>query len=202
MQSTLKNFSLILLGLVILCNFSFANSETKNQTINNDEKIIIDSYKIPAQLTLGKTKLRLDKTLKKNFSLINGAMQIAQLITLSDQKHYVWLLVQIPSKPNSFGHGYCGAGSEDYVFLVSLINSQLKYVDKFLARSCLTNIEINEGQDITDKNIPISAIGNSLTFTQMIYKENQQYSRQIKLEPLSNKIQVSIKEQTINENPP
>jgi hypothetical protein len=47
------------------------------------------------------------------------------------------VLARVPSRPETMGMGYCGAGYEDYLLLVELHKRTLILRDQFLLQSCL-----------------------------------------------------------------
>ena len=189
------NLRINFIGRALLClflfnNLAYANSE---EIKSNDEILLVNKYKAPARISLGKTELILDKRLSKDFRLIDDASLITPKFILEDKKSYLWLFVQLPSKPNSFGKGYCGSGSEDYIYLLKLEAPKLKYVDRFMARSCLDNIDIDEGEDITTNNLPLVVSENVLEFSQTYYDVKKLRIRQVRLVPSPAQIRIIIK---------
>jgi hypothetical protein len=53
------------------------------------------------------------------------------------------------SRPDAMGQGYCGAGHEDYLLLVEILERNLLLRDQFLLQSCLKSISmfIDHGDD-------------------------------------------------------
>ncbi len=74
------------------------------------------------------------------------------------------VMTREPSRPNAMGQGYCGAGYEDYLLLVEILERKLLLRDRFLLQSCLKSISmyIDQGDDhsknglIDDKNGSLS----------------------------------------------
>jgi hypothetical protein len=59
------------------------------------------------------------------------------------------VMVREPSRPNAMGRGYCGAGYEDYLLLVEMLEEKLLLRDQLLLQSCLKSISmfIDQGDD-------------------------------------------------------
>jgi len=59
------------------------------------------------------------------------------------------ILTREPSRPDAMGRGYCGAGYEDYLLLVEMLDGKLTLRDQFLLQSCLKSISmlIDQGDD-------------------------------------------------------
>jgi hypothetical protein len=59
------------------------------------------------------------------------------------------VMVREPSRPKSIGRGYCGAGYEDYLLLVEVLEKKLLLRDQLLLQSCLKSISIfiDQGDD-------------------------------------------------------
>jgi hypothetical protein len=59
------------------------------------------------------------------------------------------VLTREPSRPGAMGHGYCGAGYEDYLLLIEVLGRKLLLRDQFLVQSCLKSISmfIDQGDD-------------------------------------------------------
>ena len=64
-----------------------------------------------------------------------------------DAGHYLVLVARIPSKsPQSTG--YCGAGYEDHLLLLTYEKNKIKLFDDFLLQSCLNSISLySDGDD-------------------------------------------------------
>jgi hypothetical protein len=77
----------------------------------------------------------------------------------SDQNGPLFIVLsREPSRPNSMGRGYCGAGYEEYLLLIEISRTKIKLRDQFLLQSCLKSIAmlIENGDDLDDA-------GNGLT---------------------------------------
>ena len=59
------------------------------------------------------------------------------------------VMAREPSRPKAMGRGYCGAGYEDYLLLVEIIDRKLLLRDQLLLQSCLKSISmfIDQGED-------------------------------------------------------
>ncbi|MDN4052317.1 hypothetical protein QPK32_04470 [Massilia sp. YIM B02763] len=68
----------------------------------------------------------------------------------SNQKEQLFIvMLREPSRPNAMGRGYCGAGYEDYLLLVEILEKKLLLRDQLLLQSCLKSISmfIDQGDD-------------------------------------------------------
>lgn len=76
------------------------------------------------------------------------------------------ILTREPSRPGNMGRGYCGAGHEDYLLLVELMDRKLVLRDKLLLQSCLEGILIysDAGGDDPIRLLRLAKDG-SLNFT-------------------------------------
>jgi hypothetical protein len=59
------------------------------------------------------------------------------------------VMAREPSRPKAMGRGYCGAGYEDYLLLVEVLEKKLLLRDQLLLQSCLKSISmfIDQGDD-------------------------------------------------------
>ncbi len=75
------------------------------------------------------------------------------------------VMTREPSRPNAMGRGYCGAGYEDYLLLVEILEQKLFLRDRFLLQSCLKSISmyIDQGDD-HPKNGLIDEKNGSLSY--------------------------------------
>jgi hypothetical protein len=71
----------------------------------------------------------------------------------SDQNGPLFIVLsREPSRPNSMGRGYCGAGYEEYLLLIEISRTKIELRDQFLLQSCLKSIAmlIENGDDLDD----------------------------------------------------
>jgi hypothetical protein len=71
----------------------------------------------------------------------------------SDQNGKLFIVLsREPSRPNSMGRGYCGAGYEEYLLLIEISGAKIELRDQFLLQSCLQSISmlIEHGDDLDD----------------------------------------------------
>lgn len=167
-----------LLWLTLLYSAPQANGE-----IETNNEIKIDKYKRPVAFSIKGTLLKLDKKLQKDFYLVEDAFVFEKMPFLLNKKKYIWLVVKIPSKPKSLGQGFCGAGTEDYLYLAGYTGTQLSYVDRFLVRSCLNNIEVGHGEDLEKKHLKVLRTDNAIQFTQHRFEKSKELLSQVTLIP-------------------
>lgn len=112
-------------------------------------RVVIDVKK---QQVLAKDKERninynIDNAIAKHFI---RAEDIQLITTESKPKAQLFIvLTREPSRPSAMGQGYCGAGYEDYLLLVEMLDHKLTLRDQFLLQSCLKSISmfIDQGDD-------------------------------------------------------
>jgi len=71
----------------------------------------------------------------------------------SDQNGPLFIVLsREPSRPNSMGRGYCGAGYEEYLLLLEISRTRIELRDQLLLQSCLNSISmlIDNGDDLDD----------------------------------------------------
>lgn len=183
-----------LLWLMLLCPACQAVEEM--ETI---DEVKVDKYKRPATFILKGTLLKLDRKLQKDFYLLDDAFVIEQMPFYLNKKKYIWLVVKIPSKPKSLGQGYCGAGTEDYLYMVEYDGAKLTYVDRFLVRSCLNNIEVGHGEDLQKKHIKVVTADRAVQFTQHRFEHSKELIKQVTLIPTPRKILPQIIKQPVQQ---
>ena len=81
---------------------------------------------------------------------LTRADSIRLIANESDQKTQLFIILsREPSRPGAMGQGYCGAGYEDYLLLVEMLNRELVLRDQLLLQSCLKSISLflDQGDD-------------------------------------------------------
>lgn len=196
----MRNTSMLKNNLFFLI-FFFCFFGSKPCLSDEAKRIIVDAYKYPAQVKyLGKIMM-LDKTLNKEWKQINKGFAVTDVPFLIDSSKLLWLVIKLPSKPNSLGRGLCGAGTEDYFYLVRLQGKTLSYVDKFLGRGCLAFTEIGYGADLDERLEGITVNHATLMFEQHktdIETEKKTLTK-VSLIPSKNNIQAQIVEIPVSE---
>jgi hypothetical protein len=110
-----------------------------------------------------------------------------------DTTEFIWLFVRVPSR-DSQGKGYCGAGTEDYVYLFSIKHESLNTIKEFQVQSCLKNfsIGVDEEKDINEQNkIFFDKTTGVIEFVQDFVSADEVTSKKIKLVPSKSGIRIS-----------
>lgn len=94
----------------------------------------------------------------------HGAVFLKKII-VNQNSNQSWFLVKFPSKPRTHS-GYCGSGTEDYIYLTNLKKETTVYSDKFLIRSCLLSIEVNDNAELSESMEGVRVYKNGFLFKQ------------------------------------
>jgi hypothetical protein len=151
MQTTSKRISFV------ACLFTFiANSAVPPA---NATDLLLSSPKGGRVVINVKKQHVIAKDNEKNILYEVGAT-VAQHLTRADDIQLVAnasnpktqlfiVMAREPSRPKAMGRGYCGAGYEDYLLLVEILEKNLLLRDQLLLQSCLKNISmfIDQGDD-------------------------------------------------------
>jgi hypothetical protein len=193
------NFS----SVAVLC-FSLFSTPI---TLATDLSLDFESFnRKPIKLTIKSSLSRvsyagknliLDSKSKKLFSQLESISVIGTQSLMLDTTEFLWLFVRIPSR-DSQGKGYCGAGTEDYVYLFSIKHESLNTIKEFQVQSCLKNfsIGIDEEKDIKEQNkIFFDKTTGVIEFVQDFVSADDVTSKKIKLVP--SKSGISISEETL-----
>ena len=86
-----------------------------------------------------------DKTGRKNYVMsksfsrhLKQSSEATLINTYGDTRNPIFLIfTREPSRPNSLGRGYCGAGYEDYLLLAKIEKKIISVKDEYLLQSCL-----------------------------------------------------------------
>ena len=152
------------------------------------EEISVNTFKHPASFSLNGGQLKLDKKLKRDFYLVDSAFILNVVPFEMNAGKYFWLVAKLPSKPKSFGKGFCGAGTEDYIYLIGFGDAKLVYVDRMLTRSCLNNIEVGHGEDLGKEQFAFEQNTGTVKFSQRRINETRTTVDELTLTPTSHKI--------------
>jgi hypothetical protein len=137
--------------------------------------------------------LTLDSKSKKLFSQLESISVIGTQSLMLDTTEFIWLFVRVPSR-DSQGKGYCGAGTEDYVYLFSIKHESLNTIKEFQVQSCLKNfsIGVDEEKDINEQNkIFFDKTTGVIEFVQDFVSADEVTSKKIKLVPSKSGIRIS-----------
>jgi hypothetical protein len=107
--------------------------------------------------------LKIDKALKVLLREADELVFLIKINNLSEKKQFL-ILSREPSRKNR-GAGFCGAGYEDFVFLIEVEKNNLLILDKFLLQSCVKSIFL-EPESIEDplKGIDLDQAKSLVTF--------------------------------------
>lgn len=91
------------------------------------------------------------RTLADQLQRAHAAEQL--MVVDRDDIHYYVVLTQEMSKPLAMGQGYCGAGEEHRLLLITSSGRTLRQSDNFLISSCLESFELRipEGKEGTTR---------------------------------------------------
>lgn len=86
-----------------------------------------------------------DETGRRNYMMstsfsrhLKQSSEATLINTYGDTRSPIFLIfTREPSRPNSLGQGYCGAGYEDYLLLAKIEKKTISLKDEYLLRSCL-----------------------------------------------------------------
>lgn len=151
MLTTLKriDFSknlLILLGALVT-PISFANEIILASTDGPRISIYVENKHVTARDKEKNIKYSVDDSISRHLKSANDIRFIAENKNSKTQLFIV--LSREYSKPGAMGQGYCGAGYEDYILLLEMLERKLVLRDQNLIQSCLKNISmfIDQGDE-------------------------------------------------------
>ncbi|MBT9568215.1 MAG: hypothetical protein IV085_07935 [Thiobacillus sp.] len=147
------------------------------------KEISVNTFKHPASFSLDGSQLKLDKKLDSDFFLVDSAFVLNEIPFELNAGKYFWLVAKLPSKPRSLGKGYCGAGTEDYLYLIGYGDAKLVYVDRLLVRSCLNNVEVGYGEDLEKEQFTFEQENGTVKFRQRRINESKTYVDELTLTP-------------------
>jgi hypothetical protein len=145
--------------------FVFLNIFFTIPAIANDEVLLLLSHDGQVSVKLQNHRWiakKGRKTYKVSSALSNHLVRtydVRMITDKSDQNGPLFIVLsREPSRPNSMGTGYCGAGYEEYLLLIEISREKIELRDQFLLQSCLESISmlIEHGDDLDDA-------GNGLT---------------------------------------
>jgi hypothetical protein len=151
MQTISKAISISTSTIILLAALISPTATADNLVLPSAKgsRVVIDVKK---QQVLAKDKERnisykIDNAIAKHFIRAQDIQLIANESKPEAQLFIV--LTREPSRPNAMGQGYCGAGYEDYLLLVEMLDHKLTLRDQFLLQSCLKSISmfIDQGDD-------------------------------------------------------
>lgn len=129
--------------------------------------------------------LILDSKSRKLFSQLESISIIGNQSLMLDATEFLWLFIRIPSR-DSQGKGYCGAGTEDYIYLFNIKSGSFNTIKEFQVQSCLKNfsVGIDEAKDIKEQNkIFFDKTTGAIEFVQDFVSTEEVTSKKIKLIP-------------------
>jgi hypothetical protein len=152
MQTISKKISI----LSILANIFLAAPANAN-----DEILLLSSHDSQIAVKMQNHRLVAKEVRKNlNYQVSNAlsnhlvrAYDVRLISDKSDQNGPLFIVLsREPSRPNSMGRGYCGAGYEEYLLLIEISREKIELRDQFLLQSCLKSIAmvIDNGDDLDD----------------------------------------------------
>ena len=155
---------MIKLLLSLLIAFASASTNANAIVSISDIKFIAatksSGQHIEFTLIPANSSMKVDAKLKHGIRQSTDFFFVGQHAFFDSTGFYALMIVQTPSK-KSLGQGFCGAGTEDYLYLLELNIDQLKVLirDSLILQSCLKNISLNEdeGQSIRQRFKSIDA---------------------------------------------
>lgn len=180
-----KTFSKVALLLLFSTHSISATEISLNLEPQNGKSIKIAIKNNTSRVTYDGEALSLDFESKKIFSLSNAISVVGTRSLILDGGEFIWLFIKVPSR-DSQGKSYCGAGSEDYLYLFNIKKRNFNKVAQFRVQSCLKNLSIgiDELTDIKKSNkILFSQETGTIEFVQEIVNDHEVTSKKIKLYP-------------------
>jgi hypothetical protein len=127
----------------------------------NDEILLLSSHDSQISVKIQNHRLVAKEARKNlNYQVSNAlsnhlirAYDVRLISDKSDQSGPLFIVLsREPSRPNSIGRGYCGAGYEEYLLLIEISHAKIELRDQFLLQSCLKSIAmlIDNGDDLDD----------------------------------------------------
>ncbi|MEO6590481.1 MAG: hypothetical protein ABIP06_14380 [Pyrinomonadaceae bacterium] len=153
----------ILGGLFLLLLQSLVDAQTlKVHTDANVNLQIKYSEKNVAAKNNHKS-LKIEKALKTHLRDTDELVFLIKINNLKKKNQFL-ILSREPSRKNR-GAGFCGAGYEDFIFLIEVKENSLSILDKFLLQSCVKSIFL-EPESIDDplKGISLDQTKSLITF--------------------------------------
>lgn len=126
-----------------------------------DEVLLLSSHDSRVSVKMQNHRLVAKETGKNlNYQVSNAtsnhlmrAYDARMISDNSDQNGPLFIVLsREPSRPNSTGRGYCGAGYEEYLLLIEISRAKIELRDQLLLQSCLKSISmlIDHGDDLDD----------------------------------------------------
>lgn len=152
----MQTMSKTIKALSILVTFSLSTP-----TSAGDQILLLSSHASQISLEMQNHRL-VAKEFKKNLDYqispaiskhLLRAYDARVISDKSDQNGPLFIVLsREPSRPNSMGRGYCGAGYEEYLLLIGISRTKIELRDQFLLQSCLKSIAmlIENGDDLDD----------------------------------------------------
>jgi hypothetical protein len=195
MSKIYKNFpsSIVLLFFLFSTSIALATELSLDFESFNRKPIKLTIKNNLSRVSYAGKILTLDSKSKKLFSQLESISVIGTQSLMLDTTEFIWLFVRVPSR-DSQGKGYCGAGTEDYVYLFSIKHESLNTIKEFQVQSCLKNfsIGVDEEKDINEQNkIFFDKTTGVIEFVQDFVSADEVTSKKIKLVPSKSGIRIS-----------
>ncbi len=104
-----------------------------------------------------------------------------------------WLLLREASRAKGDA-GFCGAGHEDHLLLVSVTKSVGTVIDDFLAQSCMKSIhmDVDEFKELMGA-ISIDRQNRQLTIQQTVSSDTETITQKVRIAVVSGRMDASVK---------
>jgi hypothetical protein len=152
MRTILKKIKILLILASIFASLSASA---------DDDVLLLSSHDVQVSVKMQNQRLIATENGKKlNYKISSAvsnhlmrAYDARMISDRSDQSGKLFIVLsREPSRPNSMGRGYCGAGYEEYLLLIEISGAKIELRDQFLLQSCLKSISmsIDHGDDLDD----------------------------------------------------
>lgn len=143
-----------------------------------------------AAIELNGKKIKLAQSLSARLKMAEDAAFLPFEFTRSVNKHARWLVVRASSTSGG-GDGFCGAGYEDHLVLVEVVDSTARCMDEFQAQSCLQSIGMDVDQfDELLKALVQDPEDGSLAFKQSRSNERTAYREAVSIKVMDGRMRL------------
>ena len=174
MPTTSKTNSLSILAIFVaalLSSTALAN-ELILKSPSGSVSVVSEDGVVSARDETGRKNYVMSKSFSRH---LKHSSEATLINTYGDIRNPIFLIfTREPSRPNSLGQGYCGAGYEDYLLLAKIENKIISLKDEYLLQSCLKIKSLRmETSDEHPQNFLHLNTDGSYTF-EMIADEDKQ----------------------------
>lgn len=176
------------LVLVFLGTMAFNGAYAANENAEGHSLVITSSHQVVASKNGHVLKvappLALSLKSADEFHLLSD-----KGFMLSGDMHY-WLLVRQPSRLRRSA-GYCGAGTEDYLYLLRVRRNRLSMLDSFYLQSCLSSFSI-DAEKFSDFMLAMKLESSTgkVEFRQISYDRTVEKQEDVEVTPEGGRISI------------